>query len=427
MANLYLSFLGTNDYLEAVYHFNGEKKQTRFVQEASVYFTCQDWSEEDRIIIFTTSEAKKNNWLERSNHVTHKGLKSCLDDLSIKPSIIEIDIPTGATENEIWSIFTIVLAQIKENDLVVFDITHAFRSIPMLAIVILNYAKVIKKTRIAGIYYGAFETLGPVTQVKEKPVEERLVPMFDLTAFDELLSWSLALDRFMSTGDASAAVSLAKIKSLPVLKVTKGRDEAAKATDNLADRLGEFSNAIASCRGNKISEAADSLKRSIGVCLALETINSALLPLLKDLDQRLSNFKKDSVSDGFHAVRWCIDHNLIQQGYTFLQESIITWITVVSSLDYKLKKNRRIVSQALAISHKNSPENKWEKPACDHPDTVKNCIDIIKNKPSLADIYEQITQHRNDINHSGMVSNPVSFKKLKIKLVDFLRDIEKMM
>jgi len=427
MANLYLSFLGTNDYLEAIYHFNDQKKQTRFIQEATVGFLCQDWTDEDKIIIFNTADAKKNNWFDGGFANSSKGLKSCLEALSLKPTIHGIDIPTGATESEIWSIFNIVLNQIKENDVVVFDITHAFRSIPMLAIVILNYAKVIKKIHLSGIYYGAFETICPAPLVKEKPIEQRLAPVFNLTAFDELLSWSMALDRFMSTGDASATASLAKITSLPILKETKGQDKAAKATDNLAKKLEEFSQAIASCRGKKISATADQLKKSIAACLALDSINSALLPMLKDLDGRLSQFKNNPVSDGFHAVRWCIDHNLIQQGYTFLQESIITWIAAEFSLDYKVRDNRRIVSQALAISHKNFPENKWEKPACDHPDIVNKCLNIIRNKPSLADIYEQITQRRNDINHSGMVSNPVSFDHLKNKLDDFLRNIEKMM
>lgn len=427
MANLYLSFLGTNDYIEAVYVFKGQKKQTRFIQESTVWLSCRDWSEEDRIIVFTTSEAKKKNWMDRGDEHGSKGLRSCLEAISVRASISNVDIPMGASEQEIWNIFNIVLDQIRENDFVVFDITHAFRSIPMLAIVILNYAKVIKNIRLTGIYYGAFEVLGPAAHVKQMAVEQRLAPVFDLTAFDELLGWSLALDRFMNTGDASAAVRLARIKSLPVLKLTAGEDKAAKATERLAKRLEDFSQAIVSCRGKKISESADHLKKIIGECLELEAVNPALVPLLGNLDKRLAHFRNDFVSDGFQSVQWCIDHNLIQQGYTLLEESIITWIATGLSLDFKCRDYRVIIPQALAIAKNNFPLAKWHKPACDFPDIVERCLSFIKMRQGLEEIYAQISQCRNDINHAGIVTNDLSFENLKNKLAGFLRKINDMM
>ncbi len=98
--------------------------------------------------------------MDRGDEHGSKGLRSCLEAISVRASISNVDIPMGASEQEIWNIFNIVLDQIRENDFVVFDITHAFRSIPMLAIVILNYAKVIKNIRLTGIIR-AFEVLGP--------------------------------------------------------------------------------------------------------------------------------------------------------------------------------------------------------------------------------------------------------------------------
>jgi hypothetical protein len=45
MARVYLSFLGTNDYLLCIYYFQEKEIQgIRFVQEATISMNCRDWS-----------------------------------------------------------------------------------------------------------------------------------------------------------------------------------------------------------------------------------------------------------------------------------------------------------------------------------------------------------------------------------------------
>ena len=45
MARVYLTFLGTNDYLPCTYCFQEKEIQgIRFVQEATVSMNCRDWS-----------------------------------------------------------------------------------------------------------------------------------------------------------------------------------------------------------------------------------------------------------------------------------------------------------------------------------------------------------------------------------------------
>ena len=69
---VFISFLGTNNYLECIYDFGKEKSHpVRFVQEAIIDYLCKDWTESDRIIIFCTSfektgskGSKELNWLD---------------------------------------------------------------------------------------------------------------------------------------------------------------------------------------------------------------------------------------------------------------------------------------------------------------------------------------------------------------------------
>ena len=156
------AFLGTADYLPCNYLLNGrEINNVRFVQEAIASLLCKDWTEEDRIVIFLTEDACSRNWTDNSQIdpngkiLQREGLKSRLESLNLKAEIHPKDVPNGQSESEIWEIFDIVFNQINSDDEVIFDITHSFRSLPLLVTIILNYARILKKIKkqVADLYY----------------------------------------------------------------------------------------------------------------------------------------------------------------------------------------------------------------------------------------------------------------------------------
>ena len=108
---VFISFLGTNNYVECCYNINGSiSKPVKFVQEAIVSKICKEWNQEDRIYIFCTSKAKTGqdgskevNWEDSSNTV---GLCSRLSNLKLRAGIEEIDIDTGFTEKEIMTVLS---------------------------------------------------------------------------------------------------------------------------------------------------------------------------------------------------------------------------------------------------------------------------------------------------------------------------------
>ena len=99
---------------------------------------------------------------------------------------------------------------INENDDIVFDITHSFRSIPMLAVTVINYAKIVKKCHLKGVYYGAYEAA-------QNNENKKIAPIINLTAFNEILEWTYAADAFMTYGNVGKfnQVYLDKMKSVP--------------------------------------------------------------------------------------------------------------------------------------------------------------------------------------------------------------------
>lgn len=409
--NVFLSFLGTTDYRQCTYFsMDGfEKADTRFIQTALVEWRCRQWTEKDLVVIFLTDDAFRKNW-EDDGHGTRKdgsmgcrGLRQCLEELSLPVPVKPVRIPDGKSEAEIWDIFDQVYSVLNCEDHVVMDITHAFRSIPMLAIVLLNYARALKQISISGIHYGAFEVLGNLSMVDNMPLKERRAPIFDLTAFDSLMSWSTGVDRFLSAGDASLISRLAKENIRPILTQSKGKDEAAKAIRGVSNAVDEFSRILSTCRGKEITPCAGKLKTRVNRCMRFDVMKP-FKPILQALSEKTSPFSGETLSDGIRAAEWCLNHNMIQQSYTILQEALITW---VASLDEFEKPGLReidirdIVSSAIHIAQKNTPERKWKFAAKENPEITRRYIDICRQYTKFMELYANLTDFRNDLNHAG--------------------------
>ncbi len=415
-----LAFLGTNDYLPCNYLLNGKKvENVRFIQEAIAGLLCKNWNEEDRIIIFLTEEAKNKNWVDNGQKdrdgksLQRKGLKHRLESLKLKANIYVQDVPNGQSEDEIWDIFDAVLNQINDSDEVIFDITHGFRSLPMLMITILNYARVLRDIKIRGAYYGAFESLGTLHEV-EKMGKDRNAPIFDLTPFIHLFDWATAIDNFLIYGDAKEINVLTKEEITPILRETKGKDKDAQNLKDLGVQLERLTELIQTSRARNIIDfdfegLKDIISHNKGSRL------NPLNPLLDRMLEKIKDFENNDIENGYAAVKWCIEHNLIQQGYTILQETMISEIVAKYYGENEIidKDKRGIVSQAINIKRGNFREGEWNEPAKNHRDEVQKIINDLDDE--LIKIYDSISQYRNDINHAGFI-NPHKPENLKRKL-----------
>ncbi|WP_041440094.1 TIGR02221 family CRISPR-associated protein [Syntrophobacter fumaroxidans] len=432
MARVYISFLGTNDYVECRYLDEFDTPEpVRFVQEATIGTICRGWGPGDRITIFTTTDAEKKNWEDNGHYDKDnkrykecKGLKRCLEELKLTAPFANVHIPDGHSTEEMWDIFQKVFDSLNERDEVVFDITHALRSIPLLAIVVLHYAKVLKRVSLKGIYYGAFEALGSIADVRARPVEERRAPVLDLTDLDKLMDWTMATDRFLQGGDARSAAALAKAEAERELKKTRGKDEAAKAIRSLGCGLEDFSKMLYTCRGREISKASTELKKRAKECRNLK-LPKPFRPLFEMIEKRLEAFKGDSLLDGLAAVRWCVDHNLVQQGFTILEEIVFSHTLSGVGLDASDTRLRYVASQAYTIVSRNLDDNpvEWESPARGEEEYTRRMIDFIRGHEDLRSAVATLRARRNDLNHAGFIEKQVSLQKAG----DFAEDLERLL
>jgi len=436
MGNVYISFLGTSDYVPCTYYMskeNFECENVRFVQEATVRIACKEWSSDDRIIIFTTQEAYNKNWLNNGHidkrtgkRLNRRGLMECLSDpaLGLSCEIVQKGIPDGKSEEEIWEIFNIVFRALREGDEVVFDITHAFRSLPMLAVVILNYAKVTKWISLKAVYYGAFEVIGTPQEAKNIPLERRRAPIFDLTVFDQLIDWTVAIDRFIESGDAALIERLTKSGRVKeILAETKGGDANAAAIRDIGRTLKSFCDALATCRGPEISPIAMSLQRKLQQCEDTGLL-PPFQPLFGLLEKSISSFTGQTIVDGLTAAKWCFEHSLLQQAYTILQETLISHMVLAVGGDPMDLVQRDIASQAIKIKKERLPEEEWHPPAKDNKEMTWRHLNLLGMKSDLVAVMYELSQYRNDLNHAGYNRNIMKSQKFSSKLGPLLAKVE---
>ncbi len=431
MGKIFISFLGTNNYKYCNYYFNDDEsdvvKEVRFVQEALLKRLCSAWGEKDRALIFLTPDAEARNW--QDNEENGHGLDHHLSQLKLTLSIEPVkDIPMGYNESEIWKLFDLIIGKINEGDEIYLDITHGFRSLPMLGLVLVKYLKVTKNISVGGVYYGAFEKLGPGHKIDAIPMDKRNAPVLDLTSFHILQDWVMGADNFINygiTGKIEQAISK-EIKS--ALNETKGQDPKAAALRQFNNQLKEIPAGFQTVRGKEIIEGTNiqNLKEQINNIKQFEQ-NAPLRNILNKITGKLEDFKENSVANGFAGVQWCIDHGMIQQGITLLQENTITWVLTELERDYTDKDMRDLVSQSFHIVGNKIPPKNWKAPSKMYPDDAKDIQNFIK-MTELLKTYSSLSVYRNDINHGGFtIEREQNGKILKMpfKSYKFKRVLEK--
>lgn len=430
-----LSFLGTNDYVPCHYYdeATGKKKSplVKYVQIALIDLYCSDFSDNDKAFFFLTKDAKSMNWEDNGQFNIHTkkydkenvGLQTELENFKRekkgKFSYKFNDIEEGFSSNQIWSIFNSVTKCVTEGDEIILDITHAFRSIPMLGMVMINYLKAIKNITIRGIYYGAFEKLGRASDVLKLTEEKRLAPIVDLKIFSELQDWTIAADNFVRYGKTDM---LSKMLEGPVKNLARefqGKEKNFNILRKLIRQLEDFSKDIETNRGiNLFKTDFITIKEDLSQVLKGDDIYlAAYQASLSSVSKKIEKLDQKDPLNFINIAEWCRKHGLIQQGITVLKEGITTYFLKKYEKDIINRDAREKIDRALYSLCSNCQEIK--------PDPIFiNPLEEDKEAKSLAnDFFHFAVNIRNDINHNGMRSDSVKSETIINNFDSFLEKV----
>ena len=455
--NHLMSVLGTNNYQSATYQWEtaeaaGSAKEEvmhrytgRFVQIASLMKVLEEHPDTDiRVSIFLTQKARENNWEDHMETGT-KGLGSELrtfaDGHPEREIRIEtVEIPAGKNKKEQDEIFDAMFRNIEDGETVYFDVTHGFRSIPMLALTIVNYARAVKNAQVGGLYYGAFDA---------KDEETGHVPLFDMTYCDSILQWTGAAESFISSGSSKQVKDLymkEKVYSDNKMKcVVEGLNDLTNCLETSRGSVNENSASNKSIRSayRKFEEAYGALKISGEMGRHQKPMTELFGVIEKDvaifdakiIDKKTGN-ELPNTAIGVAAVRWAIEKGLVQQGLTALEATITTYIGEkngmnISDKDYRTLMANMLESLAKAEGDKAAARQEFRsyspnvtavrKAASKRRvqtgevwDELLTLIPATRNR--LAYCRRDVATARNSINHFG-ISDPVSYVRLRNSLI----------
>ncbi|QAT61870.1 hypothetical protein EQM13_09820 [Acidilutibacter cellobiosedens] len=135
------------------------------------------------------------------------------------------------------------------------------------------------------------------------------------------------------------------------------------------------------------------------------------------IEYKIQKFNtEDNLKIGLNVVEWSIENNLIQQGFTALEETIRTY--VCNETD---RNNReRIAKIALMIKSEAITEKNL---STDVKGKVKRIADRLD--PEIAKLSYQVSQKRNSINHFEFSDDSNDYNSLKRDLKKYYKEFKK--
>ena len=419
-----LSFLGNSVYKQCHYTTtNFQSTQVRFFQEALVQLLCPQWTTKDHIYIFLTPAANKNNW--EGHFYQGQGLKQILSQYPhISVTAIK-EMSSGLSETEIWQLFEKIYECLQPNDEVYLDITHGFRTLPMLLTVLLDYAKALKQIQVKKICYGALETLGNIRELETKypHPSDRKVPILDLTSFSTLQDWTAAAADFKNYGKIQQLGHLTNNSLLPTVNNQHTTATTTQALQQLHQHIHSLVPLFQTNRGKALQGYPfQELHQLLAQLLQQPNIIKPLYAVIQEMQDKIQHFQSDDPLTWLKATKWCKEHGLIQQGITQLREGFITWLcqrfqqTIDADFFVETQSSPRVlISNVFTIYHNQIPKSKWQKKNKDNT-SITRALLADPMIQQIAASFIQLGKLRHDINHGGYqhsLEPPVFYEQLE--------------
>ena len=397
-----LCFLGTGSrggsYSETTYVKHDDPKQTHkthlFPEAISELYTP------DKIIVFVTPDVKQGRHLP----CLKKKLGCKLEEVDLPPIL-----DGGNAAADLWKIFNIYVESVNEKDKIILDITHAFRSLPLLAVPVVAYLRQVEQVTLEHILYAPYDA--------RSGHETKNTQIFDLTQFVDLLDWMNAVEIFQHSGDA---------RPVAKLRVPKDIDKADKINESLTN----LSEALLTNLPLEAQKAASAFE---GLNLDQDEPSQApfgiLVGSLKETYKGMAVEKpeenlEDSLKSQYEQIKWYVKNRHYFHAITLINEWLVSWeCQRARPLDPNwLNGNRRDEARKRLNEYTENhfgrlPEKLGEEGLHTSPQVfpeLRKEVRINQNKKSVGiDLHLTITCLwqdckiiRNRLAHCGMSGNP---------------------
>jgi len=389
-----LTFLGTGNYRETTYVWDGQKHTALYAPSA----TCR-FLQPERLVVFLTEEAQEK---------VFPGFQATLPpELAVETH----PIPLGKNEQELWRLFSLVMGAVQPEETVAFDITHGLRSFPFTALLVAAYLRAAFRVEVAAVLYGAWE-------VGDKEVTPNRAPMFDLSPMLSLLEWGAAADRFNRTGDARYLASLLdKQRKALALAAQKQPDQLKKlkSLNSLAGNLKEISQSLRLIRPHQAMQAVDRLPANVEKARPLLEKSLGAQPFHALLQNMVDTYAQLACADPRQAgnrllalekerqmLSWYLAREQWVQAVSLAREWLVSWIMLhLGVADVTVHTERLRVE-----GYVNSEAEAFIQAKQEGRQFVPLFLRTVPEVGKVLGLWKSLTDTRNDIDHAGMREEP---------------------
>lgn len=402
MTTKLLTFLGTSEYKTVKYQIDGKTYETHFIQEALIkhILSSSKMEEKIQIVLLLTEGAKLRNYLGdgiKRKNPDYTFLKEILNKYQDKLDIISVDVPEGKSEDEIWKIFDIIVNHLEEGDRVYLDITHGFRSLPLMSTAIINYVgQILKDFCLEEIFYGAFEAKNQKSEA----------PIFKLKQFYILQQWTIAIDKFL-TGGQDDIIGLIDSEIRQLKKKYQNTDPLLDVLRRLKNDLEIFMASI------KTNRTQDSIKYALKIKIHFKHMEGLpgndyvglrpFLNILGKIREMVDGFREDDLVWNTHLLtKLCFGFGMYQQVYTLLGENGTNCLLILGKAP---KSDFHDVNARDKIRKDYFERYKLR--------TMNESVMYLEEKyfhQKYANFFKN--DFRNDVNHAGMGKDPKDWESI---------------
>jgi CRISPR-associated DxTHG motif protein len=402
-----LSTAGLGQYEEVVYSWAPADQRPQEYRTAFFQAAANAIFRPDKVFLMATSEA-----------LAHENCKRVQKEIGEHLELVPI--PRGSSEEELWRIFDTVSSIVPEGARIILDVTHAFRSLPLLLFGVVTYLRRVKDTKLELIVYGAYEA-------SESGLDGVVrVPVFDLTVLADLQEWLQALDAFAIRSDADKLTGLLKIAHRRPWVAGKSENQILpRRLDEMARHLGAFSNSVRLLRPLEALQEAAAVKS-----LAKEVEEEAaqwakpFSHILSTLSDEISNMATDAPkrldAECMRRQLALIDHyvskDLVVQAVLLGREWLVNWLawrtghTNWLDSEVRLEMETGLNAGANNLRDRNTPVPSW----------YSNLVQA----GEAANLWNCIRQLRNDVAHCAMNVNAASPASIKGRVQELVPRME---
>ncbi len=382
-----ISFLGTGNYQETEYVYGGRTCRTHLFPAALLHL-CPEISSL-RVLVTEQARQRWHDELSREIERLRNPRQTCSP----------VTIPEGRSEDELWSLFDTLATQVNEGDAVVLDITHGFRSLPLIAAVATAYLRVAKGVRLHSLLYGAYEARDAAGRA----------PVFDLTPLAALLDWTAAADLFRRTGNTEPLARLLEETQNTLHRSQRGAVGLPTRLKSAAATLREFSRALRLLRVREAMARAAEVQHVLASEAVTVESERWAKPFLALLDQARRVAQPLALTDpGADLARelatqrevicWYLEKGWDVEAVLLARE----WLISLQAH----RAGRDLIADRTAIEDAIETAARMQRPgavAAGGPPTAPLAAVV---DPHVAEVWNWLHDLRNDLAHCGMRPNP---------------------